>query len=307
MMTIDELTEKWNAMPAHIGGFLLVAEDNSLSFHAGYSGESQKCFVVLNSGKVSNIKSSKGIRVRNLRLTDGSYALEFLLIYSSLEELFIKLCWDLMEASRCAQDQISKLVEQYKSWMRLFQQAGSSLMSPESQKGLLGELLYFRSAIEEYGSGEVLTGWTGPDGSDQDYSFSDKWAEIKAVSISADQVSISSLQQLDRSDPGKLIVYFMDKTASHGMSTFSLPDIIETIRCKLQSASEKDEFSCKLAKYGYLDKDASEYAETRYRLAEVREYDVKADFPRLIRANVPVGITKAQYSIDLAIIDSFRR
>lgn len=306
MMTIDELSAKWKSISPFSGGFLLVADDNSLSFHIGYQGDNQKCFMVLNSGKVDNLVSSKGIKVDCVPLSGGGYGLRFILLHASLDELFIKLCWDLIGASSNTPDPVAKLVSQYRSWMRLLQQAGNGIMDDSRQKGLLGEMLFLSSAVDEYGSKEALQSWTGPEGSDQDYNFSDRWVEVKSVSIAADQVSVSSLQQLDRSDYGNLIVFFMDKTSSHGAKTISLPEAIASVNTKLQSAAEKNLFSCKLAKYGYLDKDVEAYAEIRYRFAEMRKYTVVPDFPRLTRGNTPAGITKAEYNIDLAVIESFR-
>ena len=307
MMTIDELSAKWNSISPFSGGFLLVADDNSLSFHIGYQGDNQKCFMVLNSGKVDNLVSSKAIRVDCVPLSGGGCGLRFLLLLASLDELFIKLCWDLINASSNTPDPVAKVVSQYRSWMRLLQQAGNGIMDASRQKGLLGEMLFLSSAVDEYGSKEALQSWTGPEGSDQDYNFSDRWVEVKTVSIAADQVSVSSLQQLDRSDYGNLIVFFMDKTSSHGAKTISLPEAVASIIGKLCSDEEKDLFACKLAKYGYLEKDAASYAETRYQLAEKRQYSITPDFPRLTRGNTPTGIIKAEYSIDLAIIDPFIR
>ena len=305
-MTIGELTTKWNRISPFSGGFLLVADDNSLSFHIGYQGDNQKCFMVLNSGKIDKLISSKAIRVDCVPLENGGYALKFLLLKSSLDELFIKLCWDLIEASRDDPQPVEKIVSQYRSWMRLLQQAGSGIMDLSKQKGLLGELLFLSSAIDKYGSKEALQAWTGPEGCDQDFVFVNHWVEVKSVSIAADQVSISSLQQLDRTDEGELVVFFMDKTSSHGAKTISLIEEIGLINDKLRSNTEKDAFSCKLARYGYFEKDAALYSETRYSFAEMRRYTVSPDFPRLIRGNCSAGITKAEYCIDLAVIDAHR-
>ena len=307
MMTISELTAKWNSISPFSGGFLLVSDDNALSFHVGYAGDRQKCFMVLNSGKVDRIVSSKAIRVDCDRLTNGEYALRFLLNYPSLDELFVKLCWDLIDASSGAPDPVNKIIVQYRSWLRLLQQAGSDLMNANSQKGLLGELMFLNSAIDQYGSADALRAWTGPEGSDQDYNFSDHWAEVKAVSIAAEQVSVSSLQQLDRDDEGEFVVFFMDKTSSHGAKSISLPELIAAVRIKLETNTERDELSCKLTKYGYYDKDEDKYAEIRYQFSEQRTYRVTSDFPRLTRRFVPNGVTRAEYHLDLEVLEAFRK
>lgn len=221
MRTINDLYEKWNSISPYTGGFLLVSDEHPLSFHIGYLSDSQKCFIVLNTGKLEKISSSKAINVENILLSDNSYALRFSLNYASLDEIFVKLCWDLMSASKDDQKPIEKIVAQYKKWLRLLQQIGNGLLPPHSQKGLIGELLYLADLIERHGEKKALGEWVGPEGADQDFNFEDGWAEIKTTIIAGTSVQVSSLQQFDRSDEGTLIVYFLDKTSSTGTTTIT--------------------------------------------------------------------------------------
>ena len=160
--------------------------------------------------------------------------------------------------------------------------------------------------MDELGEADAVSAWVGPEGADQDFNFHNYWLEVKAVSIAADSVSISSIQQLDRNDYGILRVYFMDKTSSEGAQTVSLPEKVSAIRGKIQSARIADMFSCKLAKAGYFEKDVDHYNDSRYRMAELRNYSVVDGFPRLTKSNIPTGISQAKYSINLAIFESYR-
>ena len=205
MISINELHNKWNNISPFTGGFLLVSGDYPLSFHIGYVNRESKCFMVLNTGKVDRIPSSKAILAECVQTTTGE----------------------------------------------------------------------------------------------------NTWSEIKATSIASDAVTISSIQQLDCSDNGNLIVYFMDKTSSKGQLTISLPKMITRIKVLL-SAQYYDEFSCKLAKNGYFDKDAEHYESYCYRLAEKRTYIVDSTFPRLIRNNIPAEIANARYELSLTAIDAHR-
>ena len=305
MISINELHNKWNNISPFTGGFLLVSGDYPLSFHIGYVNRESKCFMVLNTGKVDRIPSSKAILAECVQTTTGEYALRFTLNYASLDELFVKLCWDLIDASKVSSKPVEKIVVQYKSWMRLLQQASAGLLSSSSQKGLIGELLYLEEQINTIGEALALKSWVGPEGSDQDFIFENTWSEIKATSIASDAVTISSIQQLDCSDNGNLIVYFMYKTSSKGQLTISLPKMITRIKVLL-SAQYYDEFSCKLAKNGYFDKDAEHYESYCYRLAEKRTYIVDSTFPRLIRNNIPAEIANARYELSLTAIDAHR-
>ncbi len=307
MITIEELHEKWNSISPYTGGFLLVSDDHPLSFHIGYLSDSQKCFIVLNTGKLDKISSSKAINVENIILSDDSYALRFSLNYSSLDEIFVKLCWDLISSSKDDPQPVERLVIQYKKWLRLLQQIGNGLLPPHSQKGLIGELLYLADLISKHGETKALGEWVGPEGADQDFNFEDGWAEIKTTIIAGTTVQVSSLQQFDRSDEGTLIVYFLDKTSSTGTTTISLNEAIELVASKVLTQPNKNLFELKLAKCGYQSKNADEYSAYRFKLSEKRMYCVSSDFPRLTKDNVPPAVIEAQYRIDLPSIETFRK
>ena len=259
MISIKELHSKWNNISPLTGGFLLVSGEHPLSFHIGYVNGENKCFIVLNTGKIDKIPSSKAICAENVQTVDGEFALRFILNYPSLDELFVKLCWDLIDSSMTAEKPVEKIVSQYKSWMKLLQQASAGILSSSMQKGLIGELLYLEEKINEIGEEKAFRAWVGPEGSDQDFIFEYSWSEVKATSISSDTVTISSVQQLERQEKGHLVVYFMDKTSAKGLHTRTLPETAEKVK-SLLSVQYHDELSCKLAKNGYFEKDIERYA-----------------------------------------------
>lgn len=307
MRTIDDLYKKWNSISPYTGGFLLVSDEHPLSFHIGYLSDSQKRFIVLNTGKLEKLSSSKAINVENILLSDNSFALCFSLNYPSLDEIFVKLCWDLMSASKYDPHPIEKIVAQYKKWLRLLHQIGNGLLPSHSQKGLIGELLYLADLIDEHGENTALGEWVGPEGADQDYNFENGWAEVKTTIIAGTSVQVSSLQQFDRSDVGTLIVYFLDKTSSTGATTISLNEAVELVASKVLTQSNRDLFELKLAKCGYQSRNADEYSACRFKLSEKRMYCVSSDFPRLTKDSVPSAVIEAQYRIDLSSIETFRK
>lgn len=307
MKTIHDLYEKWNSISPYTGGFLLVSNEHPLSFHIGYLSDSQKCFIVLNTGRLEKISSSKAINVENILLNDSSYALRFSLNYPSLDEIFVKLCWDLMSASKDDTEPIEKIVAQYKKWLKLLQRIGNGLLPPHSQKGLIGELLYLSDLVDRHGEKTALDEWVGPEGADQDFNFENGWAEVKTTIIAGTSVQVSSLQQFDRSDEGTLVVYFLDKTSSTGITTISLNEAVKLVFSKVLAQSNKDLLGLKLAKYGYQCKNADEYSDYRFKLSEKRSYYVSSDFPRLTKDNVPPAVIETQYRIDLPSIESYRR
>ena len=305
-LMIDTLITKWNSISPYQEGFLLVSEDHPLAFHIGYLGDSQKCFIVLNSGDTVRLPSSNAIKVENILLNDGTHGLRFLLNYPSLDELFIKLCWDLISVSKDSANPIDKIVDQFNKWIRLLKQVGNDLLSINSQKGLIGELLYLSDLIDIHDEVDALISWAGPEGCDQDFNLEDSWAEIKTTIISGTSIQISSIQQLDREDEGILVVYFLDKTSSHGKNTISLDEAVSNVMAKIRNEKNKFIFTMKLARSGYQIKDAEKYTSTRFKLAGKELYMVNNKFPRLTKNNIAPSIVEAQYKIALPSIIEFK-
>lgn len=306
-MIFDELCEQWNRIPHDREGFLLATENHTLSFHIGYDNGGKKCFIVMNSGKIDGIESSKAIKAECIEFSNGSFGLQFSLLDPNLEELFLRVCWDLIECSRGSEDEAIKVViRRYISWQNLLQKTRKDSLDKNVQKGLVGELLFLSEKIDEYGEHTAIEAWVGPDGNDQDFIFNEFWAEIKAVKVSAEKVSISSLQQLDREDNGFLCVYFLDEINDEECIGISLAQLIAAIKRKLISEYNIDIFNCKLIKYGLMQCDLGKYNKPRYRLAENRKYAVNSKFPRLIRKNISPDIVTAKYELSLSAIDKFR-
>lgn len=306
MKTINELFDTWNNITPYSEGFLLVSEDHPLSFHIGVHGEKEKIFVVLNTGKIDNIYSSEAVSAENIQLSNGSYALQFSLKRPSLTELFVKLCWDLMEVSRNAPDPLSQFITQYEKWQKLLQRVGDGGLSIVEQKGLIGELLFIKERAAVEGIDATLTAWIGPEGADQDFDFPNYWVEVKSTTIDGNTFSVSSIQQLNRDTNGFIVVYFMDRTTSDGQNHISLTSLVEEIEHFLKSEKQKNIFACKLARIGYQDSDKDKYKKHKFRLEKHEFFKVTSDFPRLTRNNIPSEIVDATYNISLAAISSFK-
>ncbi len=304
-MTIKELENRWNTIDPYSGGYLLISGDHPLFFHIGYHSSGQKSFVVLNTGSIDGLKSSKAITVECVE-SDQQFILRFVLNYPSLDEIFIKLCWDLMESSKINKNPVEQICNQYSKWMRLLQKASNDILSASQQKGLIGELLYLQELLNEIEPADAIAAWVGPEGSDQDFIFIQSWSEIKTISISATNVQISSLQQLDCKYIGYLIIYFMDKTTSRGLQTISLPKLITQIESKLSEVRLREIFQCKLTQYGYLSRDKEKYLSVNYRLAECRKYKVAENFPKLVRENILDAVVNAKYCLDLLMLDEWK-
>lgn len=305
MSSLNEIQIKWNSINSLSGGFLLVGHSNELSFHIGYTNSINKCLMILGVSKRENIPSSIAITAEYVLLENGHYALKFVLNYPSLDELFIKLCWDLINMPHGSGSCEYLILQRYKNWMKLLQKGFPNLLSVKRQKGLIGELLYLEEQIQTIGEDKAVEAWVGPEGSDQDYIFFDTWSEIKTTTIASDSIVISSIQQLDGIFPGSLIVFFMDKTTSSGKNVVSLSGLVDRILLMLNNKN-RDIFMCKLALVGFLEKDAKAYSEVKFIVKEKRVYKVDVSFPKLTGKNVPSEIVNVRYELSLSAIDQYR-
>ena len=306
-MTFSEFKKIWDSIPVYENGYLKIKWKHPLDLHIGYHTDNSKSFVLMNTGKIGDIPSSFAVSARNIKLTDGTWILEFRLLHESYEDIFLRLCWDMIDFTYESQQPLTDFIMRYKNWQKFLQYMKGDVMSFQRQKGLLGELLYLKEILISMDKEAAVEAWVGPEGSDQDFVFSDTWTEVKSLALSAESVSISSLQQLDQEKDGILEVYFLEKTTP-GQNRVALPEVVAQVRRLLRYQERLlDHFDMKLFKYGYREKDELEYKKNYFRLVENRDYVVSSDFPKLTRKKVDIGIESCCYSISLAVLEGHRK
>ncbi|WP_319403020.1 PD-(D/E)XK motif protein [uncultured Anaeromusa sp.] len=306
IMTFSDFKNKWNTMEPIDNGYLSLPLEHPLEFHIGYYSGEAKSLVLLNSDKVSDMPPSYAIKPINSKLNNDTWILELRLIHNSYEEVYLRLCWDLIETSRISYNPKSAFIKRYLVWQKLLQCVNNNILPFQRQKGLLGELLYLLEMLKKGKREQVLKSWLGPEGCDQDFVFDDTWSEIKTVAMAAETVNISSLQQLDCQEAGKLVVYFLEKTTSVA-DCVVLPQIVEEVRDMFQKdVLLEDLFDMKLFMYGYREEDVEEYSKNKFKLIEKKEYCVGDDFPKLIRKDITPAITSCSYSLSLAALDQYK-
>ncbi len=306
MSSVNDLNKKWNNLHFYPGGFIRIDGDHPLEIYIGYEEINQKTLLIANSGEIIDLKSSASIIAKNFKRQNGEWAISFRLIRKDNEDVFIHLCWDIIESSRQQTSHSMRyVIDRFLKWQKLMEQQRSDLMDKSRQKGLIGELLYLSERLKVKDALEALKGWVGPEDADQDFIYQDYWSEIKAVSLSTDNVSISSLEQLEIAEPGTLTVFFIDKTAPDNLNGFTLLGKVNELRKELNLNSKaNDIFENKVFMYGYTDR--REYDEQKYVCAKRSEFTVNKQFPKLLRDNIPSQIISAKYSISLSSIEEFR-
>lgn len=205
-----------------------------------------------------------------------------------------------VEQLKHSEDTLKILVMILTKWKDFFQTEKELLMSEERQQGLYGELLFLAECINEMGIKSVAH-WAGSDAETHDFYIGSSAVEIKTTSSKSPYYAhISSEYQLDDKDiPGELLMrmYALRKSQSTGES---LPEIVSKIREILQTDQKVlQQFNAKLLKYGYWD-EASEYYTTGYFVRDNYYFSVCTNFPRLIKTDIPNGVSDIKYAVSIA-------
>jgi len=308
MMTYNQLREKWNSIKKGDSVFCLVDQHHHVDINIGYTNLSQKTLLIRNTGTFLDIPSSRSIIAENYQLDNNTWILSFRLIDPENEEVFIKLCCDIIESSRDEKDNVVEfIVGRYLKWQRLLEFRPLDILSSARQKGLIGELLYLQKLIPVLGAEGSVLSWSGPEWSDHDFVYDNTWAEIKTVHFSASQVTISSLEQLDNpANISLLVVYFIEKTTQNDESGLTLTEIVNQTR-KLIGHTNKSifDFERKLCEYGYSG-DKTEYNVQKYLIGNTKTYEISNSFPKLLRSSIHPAIISAKYTLSFAAVEDFQ-
>ncbi len=306
----DELQKKWDSINYYDGGSKQLAIIHPLEWYVRYASQNHKCLVIVSNFPVDSISSSKSIDAACNRRKDGRYAITFTLINNDQEDVFITMASDIIEYSITEiepKESLQRVLRRYSAWMKLLDHKNNALLGINSQKGLLAELFFLKEIIEcGKKPSEALDGWTGPDGGDQDFIYTEGWYEIKATGASSTQISISSVEQLGNPSDGELVVFRIDKCAPSYPGAITLYKAVHYLFQMLSpDMNALDVFILKLGSVGYIDMD--EYDKHYFSVSAKQSYYVNDSFPKIVRNNLPVEISNAVYQIDLPSIESWKK
>lgn len=305
-MTKIELLSLWNSINPqrqnNVGRRIDPA--HPLSFFVSYDEDENMQIMLISSYLPKMPLSSKQIKVRANERADHKYAICFSLTDSTLKEMFISLCWDLVDCSYNSSDEttgVKKVINRFQKWQRLFEKERSEGMSQNQVKGLIGELLVLKDiCIPKYGISKSIEGWMGPLYSDRDFTFSDLWYEVKTISLSKSTINITSLDQLDTSDDGFIVICRVER-ASESEDSFTLNKLVEEIEQIIGSDQRTITiWENRLAFCGYKRDD--EVSEEYYKFCKLDKYSVNDSFPRLRRSQLQNAIIQGSYELSIPAI-----
>ena len=289
--------------------FSRVDSSHLLDIYIGIDQDAKKTLFILSDSEPPIVEPTKFINVRMGKRKDGRWGLSFTIADNQYVDMFLHFCNDIIESSRFLTTKYKCcdfVCERYLKWQEMLTRTNEGLLSPSEIKGLVGELFFLKEKlIPDLGEAKAIASWIGPRNAAQDFVFSNTWYEVKSAVSGAEDVSISSIEQLDASTGGELVVIFLDATSSTDDNKVSLNQLYNDIFDSLASGKMRIAFSTVLLSHGYYPR--AEYDDYSYRLNKLSRYTVNTSFPCLRRQNLPSAIIAAKYNLSLPAIKAFER
>lgn len=307
MMKFEEFSKKWDNLSKEESE-IRVESNHPLDIYVGYNEFNEKKLILIYnpSIRLPKMKDTQIIKiVEGQRRSDSRKTWILTLKKEEYDKIFTKLCWDLIEASEHSENEeksVKYIVFRFKKWQNLLENLKNQLLSEQVIKGLLGELFFLKEyALKRYGIISAIEGWVGPLGGDKDFLYQDYWIEIKSVSPGKNNFTISSLEQLDSQEEGKLFLVYIEKSTKTDKNSISLQKLMSKIRKELMYETDAlDLFDRKVSSIGDINNE--EYGNKYYTIKKIVEYQVNESFPRIRRDEIPAEITEVTYDISISSI-----
>lgn len=220
-------------------------------------------------------------------------------------ELFADMACNVAEAlDRAAADGADEFkllrifLGRVRAWQE-FMRKGAQPLGPEAEIGLVGELAVL-SALIDAGviPATAARSWVGPFDQPQDFEIGTGALEVKTtISTMGFTATIGSLEQLD--DAVRHPLFLVAVTLRQVASGLTLAQIASAAREKTKIDPEASGLlEDRLLGARYLDAHAASYTR-RFDLCSIKAVEVAAGFPRLTSGNVPNGILRATYDVDI--------
>lgn len=303
MNSVESLWSALSVEAESTGTFRRVDEGHPLDLFAGFDLDRGRVLMLVTDQAPIELPVPGLIEVSATQRNDERFNLLFRLGRPEYQELFGRLCQDLVESSResTPQSGTSTLLLRLERWKRLLESGPQQGLSELQLRGLFGELWFLKIvAIPLVGSLAAVKSWKGPQGAPQDFQLIDGLVEIKTILPGGHRVSISSADQLERGDaPMQLGVLVVDPTQG-----ISVPMLIEEIKVQLGNSPAIMELDLRLAELGYHP--TPDYDHSLFTVIGERYYVIDGDFPLLRVSTLPLGILNVKYDLDLLQCGSYR-
>lgn len=299
--------------PLQPGSMKLVhlAPGKSVDLYAGLDEKLRPLLALRVSRRPPQVSlESDALEQFRIQRTDGSWQMVLRLEKEGLEPVFGRLCQDLVDAAAdmiSEQELLDLFVSRLRLWERLFSHTDDGLLDLHQIRGLMAELLVLEQLLQtgKRSVADVVAGWVGPTGADQDFVYSDLALEVKSLVPGRATVSISSLGQLDCAVPLRLIVIPLAKASGSAQGAVSLNGMVARLEMLASSdGTALDLLRSRLLEARYVDHPG--YDDQRFVPADPACFSVDPGFPRLLKGEIPSGVVDAQYQVGLSALQPFQ-
>lgn len=216
-------------------------------------------------------------------------------------DLFESLCRTLASSLEHVSDSASSLIvtlAHVRRW-KAFLAGRNHHLSIEEVRGLFAEITFLLELSDQIMSiSNAIEAWLGAEKSHQDFAFNNTSVEIKSLSgKERSRIRISSEDQLESLNDSLFLRIYKLSTLPNSAAACSLNDIIKKVHSKLDNAQAIEDFDRKLAAFGYLP--LPDYDQPLFMVHKVINYKITEGFPRIIRSQIPIGISTVSYEIDI--------
>ena len=226
--------------------------------------------------------------------------------------VFQTLCRDIISVTGWAATEaeaVSTALMRTWRWHHLLRGGSGDMLSPEEQKGLMGEMLALENILLPHISASAaVTAWRGPLGAPKDFEIGRVAVEVKARRSGATpHIAITSEDQLDEGGVVSLFLYVVqldeapDDTVD-GVTVSESADRLQRQLFSLDPASVAD-FETLLSAAGLRPED--DYSRYRWLEGPGRLYHVRDNFPRILRGDLRPGISRVRYDVSLTDCEPF--
>lgn len=289
-----------------------IDPDNPVDIYAGVSDSHLVVLAVGVSARPPAVALQSGaLDYFRQRRADGTWLMVLRLKVRELEQVFGRLCQDLVEATTFVETQkelVALMVARLKLWEMLFSGTQDGLLGINQIRALVAELLVLEGILEtgKRNIGDAIEGWVGPSRADRDFEYPDVSLEVKSLTPGRRGVTISSLDQLASDGPLVLIVTTLTTGGKSDAGAFCLNTLVARIEGKISHVPVALAFfKEKLILAGYVEHPR--YEVDWFMFAEMRSFNVTNAFPRLVTGKVPAGIISASYEVELASLSVYER
>lgn len=274
-------------IPSKVDAFAYITRDGYLSFQLKLEKNIEK-------------KIYDSLRFQNIEIISCGKELYFVLKTNEFKDVFYYLCLDLLKnlEGQPFSKYTNIIYKVFDYWKKLFKKKQNN-MSEITQMGLFAELNFLQNdKLKNLSLSENINSWRGFSGDIQDFLYENTSVEVKSkLSSKANEVTISSVNQLEHIKENLFLVcYSLDKNENGKTIEILVEEILNLIR--KERLGLESTFIKGLLEYGYNCFDDYDNL-ISYLIDGIETFEVLEDFPRITNKDIPIGVVKVEYKINL--------